>query len=286
METILKSKTKTVTISPDHPFVIIGEKINPTGRKKLTTELENNDLSGVAREAELQVQAGAHVLDVNVGASGIDEAKTMVEAIKIITDITNLPLCFDSAGSHVLEAALKAYEGRALVNSVSGEKEKLDKVLPLIKEYDAAVIALPMDDKGIPHEPEERFAITARIVEAAEKIGIDRKDIIVDCLAMTLSADDQSAKLTLDTMKKVQKELGCNMSLGVSNISYGLPDRDIINSFFLIAAIDSGLTCAIIDPTKEEMKSAIVVAELISGRDKDCLGFLKAYRAKMKKAKQ
>lgn len=284
METILRSKTKTVTISPDNPFVIIGEKINPTGRKKLTAELEMNDLNGVAREAELQVQAGAHVLDVNVGVSGIDEVKTMVEAIKIITERTDVPLCFDSSKSEVLDAALKAYEGKALVNSVSGEEEKLNKILPLIKEYDAAVIALPMDDQGVPHEPEKRFSIAAKIVEKAEKIGIDRKNIVIDCLAMTLSADYESAKLTLDTMKKVQKELGCNMSLGVSNISYGLPDRDIINSIFLIAAIENGLTCAIIDPTKEEVKRALVVAELIKGRDKNCLNYLKSYRNKMKKS--
>ncbi|WP_018305032.1 dihydropteroate synthase [Desulfitobacterium hafniense] len=283
METILRSKTKTVTISPDHPFVIIGEKINPTGRKKLTAQLEMNDLSGVAREAELQVQAGAHVLDVNVGVSGIDEVKTMIEAIKVITERTDVPLCFDSSKSEVLDAALKAYEGRALVNSVSGEEEKLNKILPLIKEYDAAVIALPMNDQGVPHEPEKRFSIAAKIVEKAEKIGIDRKDIIIDCLAMTLSADYESAKLTLETMKKVQKELGCNMSLGISNISYGLPDRDIINSIFLIAAIENGLTCAITDPTKEEVKRAVVVSELIKGRDKNCLNYLKAYRDKMKK---
>lgn len=278
METILRSKKKTVTISPNHPFVIIGEKINPTGRKKLTVELEMNDLSGVAKDAELQVQAGAHVLDVNVGVSGIDEVKTMVETIKIITEITDLPLCFDSSKSQVLDAALKVYEGKALVNSVSGETEKMDKILPLIKEYDTAVIALPMDDQGVPNEPEKRFSIAAKIVEKAEKMGIDRKNIIIDCLAMTLSADYESAKLTLETMKKVQIELGCNMSLGISNISYGLPDRDVINSVFLVSAIENGLTCAIIDPTKEEVKKTLVVSELIKGRDKNCLNYLKVYR--------
>ncbi|ATW23766.1 dihydropteroate synthase [Candidatus Formimonas warabiya] len=284
METILKSKTKTVTISPENPFVIIGERINPTGRKKLTAELEENNLAGVARDAESQVQAGAHVLDVNVGVSGIDEVKTMIEAIKIITQITDVPLCFDSSKSEVLDAALKLYEGRALVNSVSGEEEKLKKILPLVKEYDAAVIALPLDDTGIPKEPEKRFAIAARIVEQAEKIGIKREDIIIDCLTMTLSADHEAAKLTLETMKLVQKELGCNMSLGVSNVSYGLPDRDVINAIFLVAAIENGLTCAIIDPTKEETKRAIVVSELIKGRDNDCLKYIQLFRNKVRRS--
>lgn len=280
METILRSKSKTVNISTENPFVIIGERINPTGRKKLAAELKTWNFERVIEDAKCQVEAGAHVLDVNVGVPGIDEPRAMVEAIKLINQVTDVPLCFDSSRSDALEAALQVYDGKALVNSVSGEENKLKEILPVIKEYGAAVIALPLDDKGIPNDPQKRLSIASKIVEQAEKIGIGREDIIIDCLTMTLSSNYEAAKVTLDSMKLVKKELGCNMNLGVSNISFGLPDRDIINSIFMVAAIENGLTCAIIDPTKDVMKTAVLVADMIRGKDKHCLKYITSFRNK------
>lgn len=282
METIVKNKAQTVTISPEHPFVIIGEKINPTGRKKLAAELKTGNFKTVIEDTKNQVEAGAHIIDVNVGVPGIDEPSMMVDAIKVISEVTDAPLCFDSSKSDVLEAALKVYEGKALVNSVTGEKDKMAQILPVIKEYGAAVIALPLDDEGIPDDPERRLLIASRIVEQAERMGIQREDIIIDCLTMTLSANYQAGQTTLDSMMYIKNELGCNMSLGVSNVSFGLPDRDTINAIFMVSAIENGLTCAIIDPTKEEMRKAVLIADMIKGKDKHCLKYINAFRNQQK----
>ncbi|MGI5874083.1 MAG: dihydropteroate synthase [Bacillota bacterium] len=278
METIVKSKTKTVVIGPEHPFTIIGERINPTGRKAFAAELKEGNLERVAYDAKKQVEAGAHILDVNVGAAGVDEKKLMKEACQLLDEITDVPLCFDSSKSDVLETALKFYEGKALVNSVTGEEERMNAVLPLVKEYGAAVIVLPFGEGGIPDSADERFRIAADIVERGEKLGIPREDMVIDCLTMTLSSNAAAGKITLDTMKRIRDELGCNMSLGVSNISFGLPDRETINSVFMVAAIENGLTAAIIDPTKPEMKKAVLIQDMLAGKDKHCMTYIRESR--------
>jgi len=276
VDTAVQSPTRTVLIGAHHPLVIIGERINPTGRKKLARALEEGDLKMVQEEALAQVREGAHLLDVNVGVSGIDEPQVLQQAIRAIQEVTDVPLCLDSALPRALEAGLEVYRGKALVNSVNGEKEKLDRILPLIKAYGAAVIGLTMDDRGIPRKAEDRLEIAQKIVERAEKEGISREDVIIDPLAMALSADHNSALETLKALRMIRGELGVNLTLGLSNISFGLPDRTAINTAFLSMAVLSGLTCAIIDPTVLEMRRAALLGDLLLGKDENCLKYIAA----------
>ena len=241
-------------IGPDRPLVIIGERINPTGRKKLAKALEEGNLKLVREEAIKQLQEGAHVLDVNVGISGIDEPSLLKETILAVREVTEVPLCIDSALPRALEAGLQAYEGKALVNSVNGEERKLKEVLPVVKQYGAAVIGLTMDDDGIPGEAQKRLEIARKIVEEAEKMGIPPEDVIIDPLAMAISTDQGAALETLKTMRLIRDEIGVNQTLGVSNISFGLPERHAINGIFLALAAMNGLTCPIVDPTLWEMR--------------------------------
>jgi 5-methyltetrahydrofolate--homocysteine methyltransferase len=280
METILTSKQETVTIGPDRPLVIIGERINPTGRKKLAKALEDRNLKRVQEEATKQVQEGAHVLDVNVGVSGIDEPALLKEAILAVEEVTKVPLCIDSALPRALEAGLQVYEGKALVNSVNGEERKLKEVLPLVKRYGAAVIGLTMDDDGIPKEAQRRLEIARKIVEEAEKTGIPPEDVIIDPLAMAISTDQGAALETLRTIKLIRDEIGVNQTLGVSNISFGLPERHAINGIFLALAAMNGVTCPIVDPTLWEMRRSMLIADLLLGRDEYCMKFISAYREK------
>jgi len=280
VETSVASATRTVVMGSSRPLVIIGERINPTGRKKLAASLEAGNLDLVRSEALLQVEAGAHILDVNVGVSGIDEAKMLKEAILAIQDVTDVPLCIDSASPKALEAGLGVYKGKALVNSVNGEKHKLEQVLPLVKAHSAAVIGLTMDDNGIPKQAEKRLEIARLIVEEAQKLGIPKEDVIIDPLAMAVSADDQAGLETLRALQMIRDELGVNQTLGLSNISFGLPDRSSINAIFLAMAVINGLTCPIADPTVWDMGKAVLLSDLLLGKDEFCMNYLSAYAQK------
>lgn len=273
-ETAVQSPTRTVVIGAHRPLVIIGERINPTGRKKLARALEEGDLKMVQEEALAQVQAGAQILDVNVGVSGIDEPQVLRKAIRAIQEVTDVPLCLDSALPQALEAGLEVYRGKALVNSVNGEEEKLNRILPLVKAHGAAVIGLTMDSRGIPQRAEDRLEIAKKIVKRAEKMGISREDVVIDPLAMALSADQLTARETLKCMQMIREELGVNLTLGLSNISFGLPDRTAINAAFLGMAVLSGLTCAILDPTVWEMRRAALLGDLLLGQDENCLRYI------------
>jgi len=280
METTLSSTRKTVVIGPAHPLVIIGERINPTGRKKLAKALEDGNLKLVQEEAIKQVQEGAHVLDVNVGVSGIDEPGLLKEAILAVREVTEVPLCIDSALPRALEAGLQVYEGKALVNSVNGEERKLKEVLPVVKQYGASVIGLSMDDEGIPKDAHKRLEIAGKIVEEAQKIGIPANDVVIDPLAMAISTDQGAALETLKALRLIRDHLGVNQTLGVSNISFGLPERQAINSIFLALAAVNGLTCPIVDPTVWEMRRAMLIADLLLAKDDYCMKFISVYREK------
>jgi len=280
METILKSKTGQVIIGPKQPLVIIGERINPTGRKKLASALEQGNLDFVREEAVKQVKEGAQVLDINVGVSGIDEATMLREAILAVMEVVDVPLCIDSALPTALAAGLSAYQGKALVNSVNGEEHKLKEVLPLVKQYGAAVVGLTMDDQGIPRNALRRLEIARKIVEAAQKEGIPAEDVIIDPLAMALGSDHLAAIETLQAIKLIREELGVNQTLGASNISFGLPERHAINGIFTALAIFNGVTCPIIDPTIWEVRRALLLTELVLGKDEYCMNFISAYREK------
>ncbi len=274
VESSVASATKTVVIGPSRPLIIIGERINPTGRKKLAESLENGNLDLVRSEAIRQVEEGAHILDVNVGVSGIDEPKMLKEAILAIQEVTDVPLCIDSALPKALEAGLNAYKGKALVNSVNGERHKLEEVLPLVKKHGAVVIGLTMDDNGIPKDAEKRLEIARLIVDRAEQAGIPREDVIIDPLAMAISADDQAGLETIKALQLIRDELGVNQTLGLSNISFGLPERPSINTVFLSMAVLNGLTCPISDPTIWEMRRATLLTDLLLGKDEFCMNYL------------
>ena len=283
--TTVSSTTKEVQISRQLPTVIIGERINPTGRKKLQKELKAGKFETVKNDARAQVEAGAAILDVNVGVPGADEPALLLEAIKVVGGITDVPLCIDTANPKALEAALKAYKGKALVNSVNGEEEKLETVLPLIKEYGAAVIGLAMDDDGIPKTVEKRVEITDKIINRAAKIGVPIEDIIIDTLALSMGAEDQAGKMALDSVETIVNEFGVNITMGCSNVSFGMPDRESINATFLAMAIRCGLTCPITNPLYEEVVKSIIAADLCMGRDEFATNWISLYR-KLKKAKE
>lgn len=265
METRIWSKTRQVIIGPEHPAVIIGERINPTGKRRLAASLLAKDMGRVRRLARSQVEQGAAVLDINVGAAGVDEVELLPLAVKAVCEVTDVPLCLDSPNVEALRAALDVYEGKALINSVNGEEKKLEQVLPLVKEYGAAVIALTMDDSGIPSDAATRVAIATKIVERAEALGIPRHDVIIDCLALAVCADCRTAMVTLDAIRGVREQLGVNMTLGASNISFGLPDRESVNGFFLAMALFAGVNAPIADPRSS--RKVVLIADLLLGRD-------------------
>lgn len=276
--TEIRSKNKVVTIGHDRPAVIIGERINPTGKKKFGQALLVGDFELVKKEALDQVKFGADALDVNVGVAGADEVSLLPKVVKLVNETVDVPLCIDSGNPHALAAALEVYEGKALVNSVTGEEKSLTSILPVVKEHGAAVVGLVMDDDGISSDPDKRLSIAAKIVERAEKIGIDRSDVIIDCLTMTVSSDPQAALVTLKTIEKVVAELGTNIILGVSNVSFGLPDRPSITRTMLAMALKAGLTCVIMDPTMEGMRRTVKGADLLLGKDQWGLNYLSEYR--------
>ncbi len=283
METKLTSATKEVVISNKEPTVLIGERINPTGKNKLTKSLQNSDLEIVRKEALAQVEAGADVLDINIGALGVDEVVLLPQVVQIVMDTVDVPLCLDSANPAALEAALKVYRGKPLINSVTGQENSLKKILPLIKEYGAAVIGLAMDDKGIPDDVGQRVAIAHKIVGKAEAIGISRRDVIIDCLALTVGANTKTGLVVIEAIRRVKAELGVNLTLGVSNISFGLPDRNLLNSAFITMAITMGVNCPIVDVAK--MRPVILAADLILDHDEYAMRYINACRQHQSKGR-
>lgn len=285
METILSSKTKTVAISSDQPFVIIGERINPTGRKKLAAEMAAGDMSRVKRDALAQVAAGAHMLDVNAGVPAADEVELLVAAVRAVSEVTDAPLCLDSSLIEALEAAMRVYEGKPLVNSVTGEDERLETILPLVKKHGAAVIGMANDETGISNDPEYRLGVARKIVQRALDHGIPPEDVIIDPLALTVAADSQAVRTTLETMQLIRGELGANMICGASNVSFGLPDRAAVNAAFLPLAMLCGLTCAITDPTNPAIHQSILASDLLLGRDEYAMRWIAKFREKQKQVK-
>ena len=284
MLTEISNGQKWVTIGHDRPIVIIGERINPTGRRRLAEALERGDMVYVQQDAKRQVEAGAQVLDVNVGISGADEKALMVDALHAVREVTDVPLCIDSANPGVLAAGLEVYQGKALVNSVNGEQAKLGEVLPLVAEYQAAVVALTMDDNGIPSDVATRLAIAEKILNEAAKLGIPAEDVIIDPLAMSVAADDQAGLDSLTALARIRETFGVNQTIGASNISYGLPERRAVNCVFLAMAVVNGLTCPITDPTIWEIKRTLLLTDLFRGLDEFSMNFITAYREQFPEA--
>ena len=276
MKTIISSEAKTVTIDTEGPFTIIGEKINPTGRKKLAAQLKERNFDYVRNLVRKQVETGADILDVNVGVPGEDEVLLLPEVCKVVMDVTDVPLCIDSANSKALAAALAVVPGKPLVNSTNGEEASLEAVLPVVKEFGAAVIGLTMDDDGIPSDPEVRLSIAGKILERAAKIGIPAEDVVIDPLVLTVGADSQAGLVTLKTIEMVRETFGVNVNLGASNVSFGLPDRHTVNQAFLGLAIAAGATCAITDPMN--LSLTIRAIDLLRGRDEYGGRYIKHYR--------
>ena len=279
MDTVLSSRTREVVISRERPFVVIGERINPTGRKVLAAEMTQGRMERVSADAIGQVAAGAHMLDVNAGLPLVDEPELLVAAIRTIMQVTDAPICIDSSVVEALEAALAVYEGKALVNSVTGEEERLERILPLVKKHGAAVIGMANDETGISMVPEERLAIARRIVERAGDYGIRREDVVIDPIAMTVAADPQAGLVTLETMRRIRDELGNNMTCGASNVSFGLPDRASLNAAFLPLAMYAGLTSAITNPLVPEVRKAVLAGDLLLGRDEYAMRWIGDFRA-------
>jgi 5-methyltetrahydrofolate--homocysteine methyltransferase len=278
LTTVLSSPTKQVEINRDLPTVIIGERINPTGRRAMMQALQAGDFEMVRKDARDQVAAGAAVLDVNAGVPGADEAELLRCVMDAVMSVTDVPLCIDTADPEALEAALSTYRGKALVNSVNGEERSLATVLPLVKEYGAAVIGLCMDDDGIPETAEERLAVAGKILERAAKLGIDPADVLIDPLTLTMGADSRAGRVTLDTVKLVVQEFGVNVTMGASNVSFGLPDRKFINSAFVAMAVHAGVTAPITNPLVPEIVTAVLAADLALGRDEYGMRWIAAYR--------
>jgi len=279
METVLTSPTRTVRIGPGHPFVIIGERINPTGRKMLAAEMAAGDFSRVRADAIAQATAGAHVIDVNAGIPLADEPAILAEAIRVVQSVTDLPICIDSSIVKALEAGLKVVQGKPLVNSVTGEEERLESVLPMVAEHKAAVIAISNDETGISYDPKVRLAVARKIVERAESMGIPRADVIIDPLAMPAGAVPGAGAILFDLVRMIREELGCNTMCGASNISFGLPGRPVLNGTFLAMAIAAGMPCAITNPIEHEIKRSIMAADLMMGHDENCLAWIAAARS-------
>ena len=282
METVLHSRSSTVTIGPEQPFCIIGERINPTGRKVFAEELRNDDLSTVTKDAVAQTEAGADMLDVNAGIPLVDEAELLQKMLRTVQAATDLPICIDSSVIEALEAGLSVYEGKALVNSVTGEDDRLEEILPLVAKHGAAVIGLANDETGIPETPQQRLEIATKIVKVAGDYGIKPEDIVIDPLAMTVGADTEAVTVTLETIRLIRENLGVNMSLGASNVSFGLPDRHALNAAFLPMAMEAGLTSAIMS-TAPVVVEGVRAADLLLGHDPWGARWIAAHRARKAK---
>jgi 5-methyltetrahydrofolate--homocysteine methyltransferase len=282
METVLQSRSKTVTIGPTQPFCIIGERINPTGRKRFAEELRGGDLSTVTEDAIAQTEAGADMLDVNAGIPLVDEADLLQQMLRTVQDASDLPICIDSSVIEALEAGLSVYEGKALVNSVTGEDDRLEEILPLVAKHGAAVIGLANDETGIPETPQQRLEIATKIVKVAGDYGIKPEDIVIDPLAMTVGAATDAVTVTLETIRLIREHLGVNMSLGASNVSFGLPERHALNAAFLPMAMEAGLTSAIMS-TAPVVVESVRAADLLLGHDEWGMRWIAAHRARKAK---
>jgi len=281
MHTTLSSATREVVIGHDQPFCLIGERINPTGRKIFQEQLRAGDLSAIEQDVAAQVAGGASVLDVNMGVPLTDEPALLANAIKLVQSLTDLPICIDSSVVEALEAGLAAYDGRALVNSVTAEDERMELILPLVKRYDAAVIALPNDEFEIPMEADRRLELVRHIVDVATgKYGIAVEDIVIDPLAMPIGADTTVVATTLETISRIRSEFGLNMCLGASNVSFGMPGRHTLGATFLPMAMSHGLTSAIMDTRSEHIVEAVKAADLLLGNDEWGMNWIAAHRAK------
>jgi 5-methyltetrahydrofolate--homocysteine methyltransferase len=285
METVLSSRGREVVIAGHRPFVIIGERINPTGRKVLAAEMKVGKMDRVRADAIAQQAGGAHMLDVNAGIPAIDEPALLVATIKAVMEVSDLPICIDSSIIEALEAGLAAYQGKALVNSVTAEEERMERILPLVKKHGAAVIGMANDETGISMVPEERLALARRIIERASDYGIPREDVIIDPIAMTVAADPTCGVITLETMRLIRDHLGNNMTCGASNVSFGLPDRAIVNAAFLPLAMHAGLTCAITNTLVPEVRRAVLAGDLLLGHDEYAMRWIASYRAEVAAAK-
>ncbi|GAA2549840.1 dihydropteroate synthase [Pseudonocardia hydrocarbonoxydans] len=280
MHTVLRSATREVVIGGDQPFCLIGERLNPTGRKIFAEQLRRGDLSRIAVDVEEQVAAGATMLDVNMGIPLVDEAELLATAVTMVQDLTDLPLVIDSSVVEALEAGLAVYRGKALVNSVTGERERLDAILPIVARHGAAVIALPNEEDEIPDEPERRLEITRKIVDiAVGEYGIPVEDIVIDPLAMPVGADTSLVRTTLRTIELIHDELGLNMTLGASNVSFGMPGRAALGAGFLAMAMHAGLTSAIMDVRSPQIVEAVKAADLLLGNDDWGAAWIARFRA-------
>ncbi|MGD2065041.1 MAG: dihydropteroate synthase [Dehalococcoidia bacterium] len=284
METKVSSHSKEVIIGDNQPTVLIGERINPTGKKKLAEALKAGDLEIVRKEALAQMQGGADIIDVNVGVFGIDETVLLPKAVQAVMETVDTPLCLDSSNPDALEAALKVYKGKPLVNSVTGEEQSLKRVLSLIKKHRAAVIGLVQDEDGIPKDTEGRVRVAHKIVKKVEAAGIPRDDLIIDCLAFAVGAEPASGVAVMEAIRRIKTELGVNMTMGASNISFGLPDRELLNNAFVVIAAAAGVTCLIVDVAK--VRPIILAADLVLGRDNRARRYIEAYRQRPKQEKQ
>lgn len=276
MQTLLKSRSKEFKITTDGPVAIIGESINPTRRKKLTAALLSGELDYIFELAKIQIETGADILDINVGAPGVDEEKMLPQVALAVSERFEVPICLDSSNRDALAAALKVVPGKPLINSVNGEEENLKKLLPLIKEYGAAVIGLTMDENGISGDPEVRLGIAAKILERAGKLGIPAENVVIDPLVLTVGADQHAGRVTLTTIEMVRREFGVNINLGASNVSFGLPDRHTVNQAFLALGAGAGASCVITNP--EKLTPIIRASDLLLGRDAFAGRFIKDFR--------
>ena len=276
--TVLSSATKEIVIGFDAPFCVIGERINPTGRKLLAEEMANGNYERVQSDAIAQIEAGATMLDVNAGIPLANEPKILAESIQLIQSFTDIPLSIDSSIVEALEAGLAVYQGKALVNSVTGEEERLEVVLPLVKKYGAAVVAISNDETGISEDPNERFKVAKKIVERAADYGIDRQDVVVDPLIMPVGAINLAGRSALDLIIRLRSELKVNTTCGASNISFGLPNRHGMNAAFLSMAAGAGMTSAIMNPLHSEEMTAILGADVMNGVDPECRKWIKKFR--------
>lgn len=278
MKTILRGKNSEVVIDTDGPVVIIGESINPTRRKRLVATLQEHNFDYVLELAESQIKAGADVLDVNVGFPGVDDVKLLPDTVKAIQEKFDVPLCLDSPNPEAIEAALKVAAGKCLINSVNGKEESLRTLLPVAKEYGSAIIGLCMDDDGITNDPQKRLSIAEKIIERSLAEGIREEDIIIDPLAMAVSADPKACLVTLETIRMVRRKLGHNITQGASNISFGLPDRESLNAAFMAISIYNGLTCPIANP--EKITAIVRAADLVLGRDDFAIRYVNYYQSR------
>jgi 5-methyltetrahydrofolate--homocysteine methyltransferase len=277
-DTVVSSATTEVVIGFDRPFVMIGERINPTGRKKLAAEMAAGDFTTVIGDVAAQIEAGAQMLDVNAGIPLADEPAILAETVRLVQSLTDVPLSIDSSIVAALEAGLDAYEGKPLVNSVTGEEERLEQVLPLVAKHGAAVVAITNDETGISEDPDVRFAIAKRIVERAADHGIAKADIVVDPLVMPIGAIGSAGRQVFALLRRLHDELGVNTTCGASNVSFGLPSRNELNGAFLAMAISNGLTSAITSPLHDEVREAVKAADVMMGNDRDCNAWIATHR--------